>query len=136
MRIYLMGSITGWFRIGKLEEAIKWRRWFTKELSKYNIKTFDPTINFQINLKFPGNSIVAQNNIYLTKCDIGILNTEMILQSPGTIYEITTYKLQNKPVLAFGEKVNQPHIDYCITDYFNTKEELLDHIIAMYGQLL
>lgn len=135
MKLYLMGAISFWHKINKMHKATEWRKWFREHPVLSEIFTFfDPTLDFNENLKFPSNSIVAQNDVYLRKCNIGIVNTEVILYSPGTIYEITTYHNVNKPVFAFGSKVEQPHIDHCITDYFQTKEELADYLICMYNQ--
>jgi len=114
------------------QEAEQWRQWFKSQLARYDIKCFDPTVNFKINLKQPSEGIVVQNDFFLDKCNMIIVNMKMIEQSPGTMYEIFKYKWQQKPVLAFGKYEKQPHIDSAIDVWFLAKEELLDYIIAMY----
>lgn len=136
MRVYLAGAITYYQLNNELYKATEWRRELKERLKRYRIDCFDPTRGYDKHLTYSDASIVKQNQYYLDKCDIIIVNINDILQSPGTMYEIYDYYHKGKPVIAFGDDnlPNQPHIKKSITQYFITKEEVVDYIYSLYMQ--
>jgi hypothetical protein len=124
-----------WDKLNQFEEkAVKWRKYFISRLTPYGFELFDPTVNFSIDKTFPGSVSVAQNDVFINASHAGIANTEAIEESPGSIYELTRFKDLHKPVFAFGERVIQPHINSCITEYFKNEDELIDFLVVMFCQ--
>ena len=131
--IYLIGCMSYYHANNEFQKATEWRNWFINQLVPYNFRFFDPTINFKLNMdKYIGREIVVQNDYYLQKCDIGIINLQDLLKSPGSLYELFNFKFNNKPVIAFGELFAQPHVNSAIAAHFSTKEEIRDYLITMY----
>ena len=142
MLIYKAGCMTYLNDIKKWDKAIKWRVDLKNKIDELNskkcsdIKIFDPTLNYDNNLKYNSKTIVAQNNYYLNKCDIVVANLDYLNHSAGTIYEIFYAHLHNKPVIAFGEDsyYNQPHIHESIDIKVNSLDEVMNYIENLYIQ--
>jgi hypothetical protein len=85
--------------------------------------------------------VVAHNDMFLDQSDIGILfNTPPlnVLNSTGSLYEVYYYKWHDsKPLFAIGNYLEyKPHIIESVTRWFNTDDELIDYLVAVYGQLI
>lgn len=109
------------------EKAMKWRSDLARKLLEINdnkgyrhFDWFDPTVGFTENVKTATyEMVVKQNNFYLNQCDIMVVNLDMLHKSPGTIYEIIYFYLDNKPIIAFNndEFALAPHINVGITEF-------------------
>lgn len=118
--IYLAGAISCYYP-DEMEKATKWREEVTKLL--FPIPVYNPTVEFEYNLKLTNEAIVKGNLMWLEKSDIILVNVADIEKSPGTIFELTYAYLNHKPVIAFGTSFpSKPHILVTITqwceDYF------------------
>lgn len=134
MLIYSAGAMTAYFRVGRFEEAEKWRIELKNKLKDLNIRIYDPTVNFFDNIEYNNKTIVHQNRYYLDKSDLVVVNLENILRSPGTLYEIYRADFLEIPVIAFGNEANQPHIENSITQRFDTLDEVVEYIKILYLQ--
>jgi len=136
LRIYLIGSISEHLRNGELERATEWRSRLKNRLKTHNIECFDPCVNLQNHLTLSDKSIVLQNIYYLNSCDIGIVNTDKLIYSPGSWFEIFKYYFDKKPVVAFGEKppTQVPHVREAISEYFKTEEEVVKYLKSLFKQ--
>jgi nucleoside 2-deoxyribosyltransferase len=118
---------TYYYNRDRIEKARNWRRELGDQLRKLGINAFDPTVNFESNINYPDDATVMQNLYYLNKSDIVVVNTEHLLESPGTIFELTNFYLKQKPVFAFGtdtECLKSPHIKKSISVYCIHVEEV------------
>lgn len=143
INIYMMGAITHHEKNNELYKAITWRNELAQELLNLNADLcankfdwFDPTYRYEQNLNYSNQTIIKQNEYYLNKCDIGIVNLDCLEFSPGTLFEIFYYYLQHKPVLAFGYSniINQPHVKSSITELFPNIEYIIKYLRNMYCQ--
>jgi len=137
MLVYSAGCMNYYHETNTFEEkAIKWRLKLKDELSKLNIDLFDPTLNFNSNLIYSNRSVKLQNQYYLDKSDILIVNLENLDKSPGTLWEIYYANFKNKIILAFGNNkwYNSPHIKDSITEKFNDIDEVIEYIKNLYLQ--
>jgi len=114
MYIYMAGALTTHHRNNEIHRATIWRNslsaW-SHELK--DMKTFNPAIAFlrEKNHSYAPEMCVSQNEFYLAKCDIMIVDLNEIDSSPGTIYELVRFKDMRKPVVAFGVRHWSPHIN-------------------------
>lgn len=134
MLIYLAGAITCYYKEGKLKTAQEWRQKATDFFKDRGHSVFDPTINFQYNSIYPASEMVRQNDFYLDKADIILVNIDDLDKSYGTIYEIITARCLNKPVVGFGSNkiTSHPHISACITSSNFDLDMALDYISSVY----
>lgn len=134
MYVYLIGCLTYYFRNNQLEKGYKWRLEFSTWANDNGIKVFNPALNFQkeVNHTYNPRLCVDQNEYYISKCDIAVVNMNDILQSPGSIYELVRFKTLNKPVIAFGERSWSPHLNSCISHQCGTLEEVKEVICNMF----
>jgi nucleoside 2-deoxyribosyltransferase len=135
MYIYEIGCITYFYNADKPECAKEWRHDLDVWCADCGIKTFNPTITYdkEMNHFYDSKMCVDQNDYFLNKCDIAVVNLEEIVHSPGSIYELTTMKKQGKPVIAFGERnfIN-PHIESCISQFCETLDDVKELITNMF----
>jgi nucleoside 2-deoxyribosyltransferase len=131
-----MGTLSYYHRNKVIGRGLNWRLNLDNWAKDNGIKTFNPAITFlkEINHTYAGNMCVAQNEYYLNKCDIGVVNMDAIDYSPGTIYELCRFKSLGKPVIAFGDKHWSPHINSCISNYCDTLEDVKELLINMFDQ--
>jgi len=133
--IYEGGSLTYLNRIGKIDEALEWRQKIDNWAEDNNVKTFNPAKNFirEITYGYSGKLIVDQNDFFLNKATLMIVQLEYIDFSPGTMYEMITFKNMGKPIIAFGkEKHWSPHLDSCISQYCYSIDETIEIINNMF----
>ena len=141
--IYLAGNISYFHKTNQYYKATDWRSRLIDQLlddiainceSKWN--WFDPTLNFEDNVIAANNkTILQQNNYYLDKSDIMVVNLDKLEESPGTIYEIIYFGRKGKPVIAFGysEWVKSPHISEFITCILK-EDKIMTYLDSMYYQ--
>lgn len=136
MRIYEIGTLSYYHRINQIEKGLKWRQELDNWAKDNNIKTFNPALTFlkEINHSYDDKMCVDQNEYYINKCDIAVVNISDITYSPGSIYELVRFKSLCKPVIAFGEKHWSPHINSCISNYCKDLVEVQTLLINMFDQ--
>jgi len=136
MYIYEAGCITYYYKTEQKHKAHFWRSEFDIFASDNKIKTFNPAKTFAIeqNHSYNPRLCVDQNDYYINKCDICVVNLDDIMQSPGTIYELTKFKTLGKPVIAFGDKTWSPHINSCISHHCKDLNEVVEVLINMFSQ--
>lgn len=136
MFIYEIGTITHYHKQGEIYKAIDWRNELDKWAKENNIKTFNPSITFlnEINHTYNPRLCVDQNDYYINKSDIAVANLSDIGYSPGSIYELVRFKELRKPVIAFGDKHWNPHINSCISHQCETLEEVVELLINEFQQ--
>lgn len=136
MYIYMAGALTYYHNNNEIEKGLTWRNKLDEWARDNGIKTFNPALTFMIeqNHSYSPSMCVAQNDYYINKCDICIVNLDDIDYSPGTIYELTRFKELRKPVISFGRKSWSPHINYCVSNHCETLDEVIELLINMFGQ--
>ena len=136
MFIYEIGAITCHYRNQEFEKATTWRNQIDKWAKDNCIKTFNPNLTYQIevNHSYDPKMCLAQNDYYIRKCDIAVVNMHDIESSPGSIYELTRFKEMRKPVIGFGEKHWSPHLNSCISHQCDSLDEVLELISNMFSQ--
>ena len=133
--LYLAGSLTYLFRQNKFNIATEWRDKVDRWAKDNKIKTFNPAKNFsnEINHGYSNSLIVEQNEFFLKNTSIMIVQLDYIDHSPGTIFEMATYRHMNKPVIAFGDKKHwSPHINECISQYCHDIDDVIEVITNMF----
>ena len=138
MFIYEIGAITWYNKTDQMYRAMNWRKEIDLWAKDNYIETFNPAITYEkeLNQEYNLNLCVVQNDYYINKCDIAIINLDNLDKSPGSIYELVRFKLLNKPVIAFGECdwSKNPHIASCITQTCKNLEDVLNLISIMFDQ--
>lgn len=146
LKLYLSGAISCHYNNNEYHKATEWRiKLIQKLLDRIADKCsgyydwFDPTLNFEDNIKTANaRTVVHQNNYYLDRCDILIVNLEDLDKSLGTMYELFYYGIHDKPVIAFGEDtgnlLNSPHVSECITVKLNNIDEVVEYLDNYYYQ--
>lgn len=138
MYTYLAGALTIHYKANQFYKATTWRNDISKWAKDNGIKVFNPCINFlrEINHIYDEKIIVDQNNYYINKCDICIVDLDAIDHSPGTIFELVRFKELEKPVIAFGieNKHWSPHINSCISNYCEGLSEVIELLENMFDQ--
>jgi len=139
MYLYEAGALTYYHRNNQLLKGTKWRQTldnWSQELK--NVKTFNPAITFlkEKNHTYDAKVVVDQNNYYINKCNICVVNLDDICESPGTIFELTRFKELGKPVIAFGTQGVHwsPHINSCISHQCETLEDVKELLCNMFFQ--
>jgi nucleoside 2-deoxyribosyltransferase len=144
INIYMGGCISYFHCNNEYNKATAWRVKLAQKLLDLNAKLcdnhfdwFDPTINFEDNIHTANvRTVVQQNNHYLDKCDIMVVNLEQLDNSPGTIYEIVYYTIKNKPIIAFNynKLIHSPHISIGITEKLDTLDDVVEYLHSYYAQ--
>ncbi len=131
MLIYLAGKITGLTEY----EANSWREKAKTMFEIHNIKTHNPLDGFDINGQYEPQEIVMRNKYYIDKANIILAEMNHREPSPGTIGEIVYAATKGKPVITWGmaEYNERAWIKAHVTKHFDTLEEAIDYIIAMYA---
>ena len=135
MYIYECGALTYYHRNNEMQKATEWREKLDKWANN-NVKTYNPAKTFlkEINHTYDARACVDQNEYYLSKCDIMVVNLDDIDFSPGSIYELVRFKDMRKPVIAFGIKHWSPHINSCISNHCETLDDAIELIENMFDQ--
>jgi nucleoside 2-deoxyribosyltransferase len=130
MLIYLAGKISGLTQA----EASKWRVKAIFSLLRVGIKAHNPLEGFDINGQYEPQEIVIRNKYYIDKSDIILAEMDYREPSPGTIGEIVYAAMKGKPVITWGraEYNESVWIKAHVTKHFETLEDALDYIVAMY----
>ena len=133
--LYLAGSLTYLLTHNMFYKATRWRNDLDTWALDNGIKTFNPAKVYSVekNHNYSDKMIVDQNNFFLNKTTIMVVQLEYLDQSPGTIYELALYKAMGKPIIAFGkEKHWSPHVNYCISHHCETEEEVIELLTNMF----
>jgi len=136
MLVYLAGAISCYMRNNELNECLNWRVSLTEKLNALGIECFDACINVKQNISYSSLSNIKQNLYYLSKSDIIIVNTDRILESPGTIFELTYCYLKQKPVIGLGinDDINcSQHLSLCIDQCLRDEIEVVKYIKSLYS---
>lgn len=139
--VYLAGSMSKYIEMDSFEEAQQWREELGYKLVKagidndLDIKVFDPTDNFEVNKTSSDEGVVIQNLHYLNKADMIVCNGKYLLDSPGTIFEISHAWFNHKPVYIFGDRefLKILHLRVMCTEWFNDMDQVGDRIINLYN---
>jgi len=133
--IYLAGTISYFVEHNEIGKAINWRK-KAISLLEGNFNCFNPMDGFNINNTYDNSGVIIQNKLYLEKCNIMLLNLDMLEDSPGTVYEMSTFWNLHKPIIAYGQSkwIQRAHIKSMITIHFESLEESCEYIKNMYGQ--
>ena len=131
MLVYLAGKITGL----SSKQANEWRETARILLELHGIKAHNPLDGFDIDDEYEPQEIVMRNKFYLLKSDIVIAEMQHKEPSIGTIGEVITANIHNKPIFTWGTAVynDNPRIKAHITKHFETLEDAVDYIITMYA---
>lgn len=135
MLVYLGGSISEYVDKEEIDKAWKWRKLVGERLNRYNIKCFNPMLNFQSNQYAGEKSIVQQNYYYLKHTDVMLVNSGNLLKSPGTIWEMSYCYFNHIPVYVFGDKeyTNIMHLRVIITEHFKSVDRAIERILNLYS---
>lgn len=133
--------MTEYLNRGEFEESRKWREDFGYKIVKaginndLDIKIFDPTANFETNKHSSEEGVVIQNNYYLQKSDILVVNGKYLLHSPGSIFEISHAWFNHKPVYIFGDEEYQRilHLRVMCTEHLDNMDEVVKRIVNLYN---
>lgn len=141
--IYLCGCISYYADTNQYHKATEWRRRLINQLlddiadkSESKWSWFDPTIGFEDNYKAINNkSVLQQNNFYLDKCDILVVNAADLDKSIGSIYEIIYFGLKGKPVIVFNDNpfLKSAHLEPFITAHLK-EDKIFTYLDNLYYQ--
>jgi len=136
MYIYEAGPLTYYHIHNQIHKATEWRDILDDWAEDMDNKTFNPAKTFlkERNHTYDARMCVDQNEYYLDKCDIMVVNLDDIDFSPGTQYELVRFKDMRKPVVAFGLKHWSPHINSCISHQCKTLDEVIELLCNMFEQ--
>lgn len=144
INLYFGGCMSYYHQNNKYHKATEWRFDLIQKLLDCNsdigsrfFDWFDPTLNFEENVKTANaKTIVHQNNHYLDKCDILIVNLAELNESPGSLYELFYYGIKGKPIIAFGNNklIHSPHVSECITMLLDDLDDVLEYLKKYYIQ--
>ncbi len=139
--IYAGGAIQHFINEEKFYKATQWRENLLILLKESeidrNITIYDPTSYFKERKRYSPETIIDVNTYYLTRADILVVNTFQLLNSPGTIREITYFYDNKKPRIGFNDHVkSQKEMDIyngytytkMLTDNFNSLDEVIKYI--------
>lgn len=136
MLIYLAGCMSYYYENSEPQKAEHWRYIAKDRLKDIGISTFDPTLYYTTNYLYDSDLMVQQNEYYLKKTDIILVNLYDLDKSYGTIYELVYAHVLEKPILAFGSTniYGHPHLKHILQNCFGTLDEVLDFISTVYCQ--
>lgn len=136
MLIYLAGCMSYYYENNEPQKAEHWRDIAKERLKDIEISTFDPTLHYKNNYLYDSDLMVQQNEYYLKKTDIILVNLDDLDKSYGTIYELVYAHTLGKQILAFGDNTIKyhPHIKHILTNHFDNLNEVLDFINTAYCQ--
>lgn len=136
MLIYLAGCMSYYYENSESQKAEHWRYIVTERLKNIGISTFDPTLYYTTNSSYDSDLMVQQNEYYLKKADIILVNLDDLDKSYGTIYELVYAHALEKPILAFGSTTiyGHPHLKHIIRNCFVSLSEVLEFLDTVYCQ--
>lgn len=136
MLIYLAGCMSYHYENSESQKAEHWRYIATERLKDIEISTFDPTLHYKTNYLYDSDLMVQQNEYYLKKADIILVNLDDLDKSYGTIYELVYAHALEKPILAFGRTIiyEHSHLKHILQKCFGSLEGVLDFINTVYCQ--
>lgn len=137
MYFYTGSALTYYHKTNQYNKATEWRKIFSEWCFEHNHKLFDPAKTFILeqNNKYNQRTCVDQNKHYLDKSDILIINTDDIMESSGTQWELCYASMVRKiPIIAFGELSWSPHINYGISHQCKDIYEVIELLDLMYCQ--
>ena len=137
MYIYEAGNLTYFYETGNKELAKNWRIQLSEFCIDNYIDYFDPSLTFdnKENHKMSYKTIVKQNDYYLNKADIMVVQLDGIEKSPGTLYEVYKFHRDGKPVIGFGaNRPKSPHISVCIDEFCESIDDVIQVLLNMYNQ--
>lgn len=109
MLIYLADYMSYYYENSESQKAEHWRNIAKERLKDIGISTFDPTLYYKNNYLYDSNLMVQQNEYYLEKADVILVNLNDLDKSYGTIYELVYAHALEKPILAFGRTIIYEH---------------------------
>lgn len=135
MLVFLSGSIESHYRNNEMQKSINWREYLAKELGKLDIKSFNPCAKLDQIVSYSNSSLVKENVYYLEKSDLVVVNLHNILNSPGTIFELTYCYLNHKATISFGDykQITSPHILAAIDEYLDDEDDVIKYIDNLYS---
>lgn len=136
MLIYLAGCMSYYYENSESQKAEHWRYIATERLKNIGISTFDPTLYYTTNSSYDSDLMVQQNEYYLKKADIILVNLNDLDKSYGTIYELVYAHALEKPILTFGSStiLSHPHLKHVLINRFRNLDEVLEFISTVYRQ--
>lgn len=136
MLIYLAGCMSYYYENSESQKAENWRDIAKERLKDIGISIFDPTLHYKTNYLYDSDLMVQQNEYYLKKADIILVNLDDLDKSYGTIYELVYAHALGKLILAFGNStiLSHPHLKHVSINRFCNLDEVLDFISAVYCQ--
>lgn len=136
MLIYLAGCMSYYYENSEPQKAEHWRDIAKERLKDIEISTFDPTLYYTTNSSYDSDLMVQQNEYYLKKADIILVNLDDLDKSYGTIYELVYAHALGKPILAFGNTTiyGHSHLKHMIRNCFVSLGEVLEFINTVYCQ--
>lgn len=136
MLIYLAGCMSYYYENSEPQKAEHWRDIAKERLKDIGISTFDPTLHYKANYLYDSDLMVQQNEYYLKKADIILVNLDDLDKSYGTIYELVYAHALGKPILAFGNStiLSHPHLKRALINRFRNLDEVLEFISTVYRQ--
>jgi len=136
MYIYECGCLTHYHRINEFHKATEWRNKLDQWAESSYVYTYNPAKTFlkERNHTYDSKIVVDQNNYYINKSDICVVCLDDIMQSPGSIFELTRFKELGKPVIAFGQRHWSPHINSCISNHCETLDDIIELLYNMFDQ--
>jgi hypothetical protein len=142
--IYEAGSLTYLYDNDIFKCATEWRDKLDTWAKDNGVYTFNPAKTFlkEKNHTYSGQMAVRQNDLYLDKTNIMVMQMDYLDYSPGTIYEIVSYKRLYpwKPVISFSLISDlhhkNPHIESCISEHCRGIDSVIELLSNMFGQSL
>jgi nucleoside 2-deoxyribosyltransferase len=139
MLLYLAGALSYFKKTNQLHRAFKWRENIIKFCDDNYIAYFNPAESFvnEFNHTLSPKLIVDQNKYYLDKTDILLVSLDMIMESPGTQWEIFyASEVLKIPVIAIGDKdkIWSPHIQRGISQYCKDECKVIEILTSMFNQ--
>ena len=128
MLAYLAGKITGL----SSKQANEWRETARILLELHGIKAHNPLDGFDIDDEYEPQEIVMRNKFYLLKSDIVLAEMQHKEPSIGTIGEVITANIHNKPIFTWEQLFTMIiRIKNILLHFAPLK--YLDYIVTMYA---
>ena len=140
--VYLAGSITKYWNDGKLDQALMWRKIAVESFKNSNIECYNPCKNFEHNKDYNRKMFLQQNNLFLNKSNIMLVDLKHICQSGGTLFELAVAYNKDMQIISFGDIKNNfteeifGHYKQIIKSgiNFQTYDEAINYISTMFDQ--
>lgn len=139
--VYLAGSITRYWQNNQLDKATHWRYKAKTMFDDVRIKSYDPCLNFKKNKHKQRKDFLQENNLYLNKANIMLVDLGYICESGGTLFELSVAYNKGMIIVSFGDMSEFKdeifgHFKEIIKSGFNfeTSDEAINYIIDLYEQ--